>query len=98
MNMRIESQTDTKLAGNTRSAETRAAGPESNTGQTPAPSQGADNVSLSHASGLAALAKLLTPADKQAKIAVLTSQVRSGQYRFGSSEISRAVVQGSFSN
>ncbi len=96
MNMRIEGQMQAKVAGNARSSETRASGPESTTGHILAPSQGDDNVSLSGASELAALAKLLTPADKQAKIAVLTSQVRSGQYRAGASEISRAVVQGHF--
>lgn len=98
MNMRIEGQMDAKITGNARSAGTRVAGPESTTGHILTPSQGDDNVNLSGASGLAALAKLLTPADKQAKIAVLTSQVRSGQYRAGASEISRAVVQGHFNN
>ena len=89
MNMRIESQTD---------AKTRPAGPESTLGRMLTPSQGTDNVNLSSASGLAALAKLLTPEDKQAKVAALASQVRSGQYRPGASEISHAVVQGNFSN
>jgi anti-sigma28 factor (negative regulator of flagellin synthesis) len=98
MSMRIEGQMDAKVVSNTRSAETRAAGPESTTGHMLATSHGTDNVSLSGASGLAALAKQLTPADKQAKIAALTSQVRSGQYRAGASEISRAVVQGLFKN
>ena len=98
MNMRIESQTDAKIASSTRTAETRAAGPESTTGHMLPSSQGTDNVSLSSASGLASLAKMLTPADKQAKITALTSQVRSGQYRPEASEISRAVVQGYFKN
>ena len=98
MSMRIEGQMDAKIASNTRSAETRAAGPESTTGQVLPPSQGTDNVSLSSASGLAALAKMLTPADKQAKTAALTSQIRSGQYRAGAPEISRSVVQDLFKN
>ncbi len=98
MSMRIEGQTDAKIASNTRSAETRVAGPQSTTGQAPTPSQGTDNVSLSGASGLAALAKMLTPADKQAKTAALMSQVSSGQYRSGASEISRSVVQDLFKN
>jgi hypothetical protein len=61
MSMRIEGQMDAKVVSNTRSAETRAAGPESTTGHMLATSQGTDNVSLSGASGLAALAKQLTP-------------------------------------
>jgi anti-sigma28 factor (negative regulator of flagellin synthesis) len=98
MNMRIKGQMDAEVASQARSAETRAAGPENTSGYTLAPSRGTDNVSLSGASGLAALAKLLTPADKQTKVAALTSQVRSGQYRAEAFEISHAVVQGHFGN
>ena len=96
MSMRIEGQMDIKIARNTRSTETRAAGPENTTGHMLAPLPGTDNVSLSSTSGLVALAKSLTPGDKQARVAVLISQVRSGQYHAGASETSRAVVQGHF--
>jgi anti-sigma28 factor (negative regulator of flagellin synthesis) len=99
MSMRIEGQTDANVLSNVRSAETRAAGSESAADEsTLAPSLKTDNVSLSSASGLAALAKTLMPADKQAKIAALTPQVRSGQYRTEASEISRSVVRKHFKN
>ena len=93
MSMRIESQTGAKIASDVRSAEVRGAGPDSTTGNMLVSSLGIDKVSLSSASGLVSLAKTLTPGDKQAKVAALTSQVRSGQYRVGASQISRSVLQ-----
>jgi anti-sigma28 factor (negative regulator of flagellin synthesis) len=52
-----------------------------------------DQVSLSNASNLVALAKGTVPTDRQAKINALTAQVRSGQYNPDLSEVSRAMVQ-----
>jgi anti-sigma28 factor (negative regulator of flagellin synthesis) len=98
MSMRIESQTGAKITSNVRSAEVRAAGPDSTTGHMLVSSLGTDNVSLSSASGLASLAKTLMPQDKQAKIAALTSQVRSGQYRAEASQVSRSLIQGHLNN
>jgi hypothetical protein len=55
---------------------------------------GADHVSLSSGNGLVSLAKGLTPPDRQAKLASLASQVRSGQYKPNLSDVSRAIVNG----
>jgi anti-sigma28 factor (negative regulator of flagellin synthesis) len=98
MSMRITSQTDANIPDNTRSAGTRAAGSESTGESTLAPLLRNDKVSLSSASSLVSLAKMLTPADKQAKVTVLTSQVRSGQYRTEASQISRSVLQEHLNN
>jgi anti-sigma28 factor (negative regulator of flagellin synthesis) len=98
MSMRIEGQTDVKVLSNVRSAENKTASPESTTAHMPLSSLGTDNVSLSGTSQLVSLAKTLNPSDKQAKVAALTSQVRSGQYRADSSKVSRSIVQGLFNS
>ena len=98
MSMRIQSQTDANRTSDARSVGARTAGSESAAEQMPVSSRGADQVSLSSASGLTSLAKTLMPADKQAKIAALTLQVRSGQYRTDASQISRSLVQEHLSN
>jgi len=91
--MRIGGQTDASVVSNARSTETKAAGSTQSTGYMPVSSLGADEVSLSSASSLASSAKTLTPADKQAKIAALTLQVRSGQYRPDAAQVSRSLIQ-----
>jgi anti-sigma28 factor (negative regulator of flagellin synthesis) len=99
MSMRIASQTDANVLSNIRSAGTRAAGSGSAADEyTLDSSLKADRVSLSSASSLVSLAKTLIPADKQAKVAALLSQVRSGQYGAEASQISRSVVQEHLNN
>jgi Anti-sigma-28 factor, FlgM len=99
MSMRIENQSDANILSNVRSAGTRATGSESVADEyTLAPSLKTDKVDLSGASSLVSLAKTLLPADKQAKVTELTSQVRSGQYRTEASEISRSVIRKHFRN
>ncbi len=98
MSMRIHSQTDANVISNTRSAGNRTHTQGSKTAQMPISSVGADDVSLSSASGLASLAKTLTPADKQMKVAALTAQVGSGQYRADAFQVSRSIVQEHLNN
>lgn len=98
MSMRIIGQADTNTIGNAQSAGAKTANGGSVTAHMPVPLAGTDNVSLSSASGLASLAKTLTPADKQMKIAALTAQLGSGQYRADSSQISRSILQGHLKN
>jgi len=93
VSMRIGSQTEASVVSNARSTETKTSEPATSNGYMPLPALGMDEVSLSGASSLASLAKTLTPADKQAKVAALTSQVRSGQYRADAAQISLSVVQ-----
>lgn len=93
MSMRIEGQTDINVLGNVRSAENKTAGQESTTAHMSGSLMGTDNVSLSGASGWVSLAKTSIPADKQAKVAALTTQVRSGRYRADASQVSRSIVQ-----
>ncbi len=56
----------------------------------------ADSVRLSGASDLVALARNVTSADRQSRVAALTSQVRSGTYGANLLDVSRAMVEQSF--
>ena len=96
MSMRVGNQADANIISSARTDATRSATPETATEHMPSSSLGADNVSLSSASGLASSAKGLTPADREAKIAALTAQVRSGQYRVDASQVSRSIIQSHF--
>jgi flagellar biosynthesis anti-sigma factor FlgM len=52
----------------------------------------ADSVRLSHASHLVALARNAQPADRQARIASLAEQVRSGTYQVDAKAVSQALI------
>lgn len=93
MSMRVGNGTESSVINNARSAEAKTAGSAFSTGHTQMPSLGGDEVNLSGDSSLASLAQTLTPPNKQAKIAALTSQVRSGQYRADAAEVSRSIIQ-----
>lgn len=93
MSMRIGVQTDAGVANNARPAEAKSTESTHSIGYMPVSSLGTDEVSLSSASGLTSLSKTLMSASKQAKIAALTSQVRSGQYRTDAAQVSRSIIQ-----
>ncbi|HLH01602.1 MAG TPA: flagellar biosynthesis anti-sigma factor FlgM [Bryobacteraceae bacterium] len=52
-----------------------------------------DNVTLSSASNLVSAAKNAQSTERQAKIASLTAQVRSGSYRFDAQAVSQALIK-----
>jgi anti-sigma28 factor (negative regulator of flagellin synthesis) len=92
--MRIAAQTDANAIDKARSGAARAATTDSRNDSGLSVSGNSDRVNLSSASGLVALAKRLTPADKQDKVVQLSAQVRSGQYRADNVEIGRALLNG----
>jgi anti-sigma28 factor (negative regulator of flagellin synthesis) len=98
MSMRINSQTDANIIGNAQSAGAKTANQGSTTAHMPNSLAGTDDVSLSSASGLASLAKTLTPANRQMKLAALSAQVGSGQYRADGFQVSRSLVQEHLNN
>jgi anti-sigma28 factor (negative regulator of flagellin synthesis) len=96
VSMRVACQTDMNAIDNARSGAARAATTDSKSDFGLSVSGNSDRVNLSSASGLLALAKGLTPPDKQEKIAQLSLQVRSGQYRTDDLEIGRALLNDHF--
>jgi len=52
-----------------------------------------DTVKLSNARDLVALAKNADPADRQARIASLTAQVRSGTYQVDAQAVARSIIR-----
>ncbi|MBV8553630.1 MAG: flagellar biosynthesis anti-sigma factor FlgM [Acidobacteriaceae bacterium] len=52
-----------------------------------------DTVHLSGASDLVALAKNMTSTDRQARLASLADQIRSGRYEVNADDVSHAIVR-----
>lgn len=68
-------------------------GSNSRTSSSSSSDQSFDNVTLSSASNLVSAAKNATSVDRQAKIASLTAQVRSGSYQFDAQAVSQALIK-----
>ncbi|HEX4166277.1 MAG TPA: hypothetical protein VHZ55_12485 [Bryobacteraceae bacterium] len=89
--MRIENQNISGVAGSGNSGAVHSAD-NTSTSAASAGDNSDDTVSLSSASNLIALSKTLTSADKQSRIANLTSQVQSGVYQPDLPAASRALI------
>jgi anti-sigma28 factor (negative regulator of flagellin synthesis) len=93
--MRIDDNTATTVYGS--SASSRTLGTDLQTrweGAKETESSVMDQVNLSDASSLIALAKQNTLADRQARVSTIISQVRAGQYQADIGQVGRAIVQG----
>ena len=98
MSMRIGNQTDGTAISSTQSGAAQSVAQDARLASSAANDSDGDQVSLSSATHLLASAKASIPADKQAKIANLTSAVRSGTYRVDSRETSRNLIQAHLEN
>lgn len=78
----------------TRSTAAKATNPDSKNAVESSASFGTDQVNLSNASSLIALAKSSTPTDRASKLASLSAQVSSGTYRANASEVGKALIKG----
>ncbi len=93
MSMRIGNQADGAGITSTRSSAAQTIGHDTRPAASTSADNDGDQVSLSSASSLVALAKNSNPPDKQAKVAALTAQVRSGSYSVDNAQTSRALIR-----
>ncbi len=99
MSMRIENQNDMAAVSSARSSAAQSVSQESRAASTTGVSRpNGDQVDLSSASSLVALAKGSISTERQARIARLTAQVQSGTYKVDPAQTSRALVQSQLQN
>ncbi len=99
MSMRIDNQSEAGAISNARSSAAQNIGQESRVSSASSADRAAvDQVDLSNASSLVALAKNSVSIGRQERIAALTAQVRSGTYQVDAGQTSRALIQGYFKN
>jgi|SRR5579884_1760894 len=93
--MRIDDNTATTVYGSSASSRTLGADLQTRwDGIKEADSSVSDQVNLSDASSLIALAKQSTFAGRQERVSAIISQVRAGQYQSDVGQVGRAIVQG----
>jgi flagellar biosynthesis anti-sigma factor FlgM len=91
--MKIDNKAGDSLVSSSSLGSVSPATGDSRSGAAAASGTSEDRVSLSNASSLVTAAKNVRPADRQARIAALTAQVRSGQYKPDLSQVSQSMVQ-----
>ena len=94
MSMRIGNPGEGSFVDSTRSSAAKAPNLDSKNAVESSAKFGTDQVNLSNASSLIALAKGSTPADRASKLASLSAQVSSGTYRADASEVGKALIKG----
>ena len=94
MSMRIGNPGEGSFVDSTRSSAAKATNLESKNAVESSAGFGTDQVNLSNASSLIALAKRSTPTDRASKLASLSAQVSSGTYRADASEVGKALING----
>ncbi len=90
--MRIENGNIGGVGGGSSPGSVRSIGADPITQSGDRDDASADTVKLSNASSLVALAKTVTSSDRQAKIASLTAQIRSGSYQVNAGQVSQAII------
>ena len=91
--MRIDNGLTSSVGSGHGIGSTGQVGSNSRTQGAHADDRSFDSVNLSSASELIALAKNAHPIDRQEKIAALTEQVRSGNYRVDNQAVSQALIE-----
>lgn len=94
MSMRIGNPGEGSFVDSTRSSAAKATNLDSKNAVESSANFGSDQVNLSNASSLIALAKGSTPTDRASKLASLSAQVSSGTYRTNSSDVGKALING----
>lgn len=94
MSIRINSQAELGSVESTRPAAPKSIEADSKPASSVAGQEGSDHADISSASQFVLLAKTLTSAGKQEKLAALAARVGSGTYRPAASEVSRSIVKG----
>jgi flagellar biosynthesis anti-sigma factor FlgM len=94
MSMRIGNPGEGSFVDSTRSSAAKATNPDSKNAVESSANFGTDQVNLSSASSLIALAKNSIPTDRASKLASLSAQVSSGTYRADASEVGKALING----
>jgi len=90
--MRIENGNIGTVGGNTSSGAVHSVGAEDGS-RIEAESSFADTVSLSSDSIFVALAKNTGSPDRQSRVSALTTEVRSGAYRFSTQDVAHAILK-----
>lgn len=93
MSMRINNGGEGNFVDSTRSNAAKATSAESKSSFAPTSGFDTDQVNLSSASSLVALAKGAASPIKLTKLAALSAQVASGTYRPDSSEVGKALIK-----
>jgi len=94
MSMRIGNPGDGSFVDTTRASAAKATNLEPKNAAESSAGFGTDQVNLSNASSLIALAKGSTATDRASKLASLSAQVSSGTYRADASEVGKALING----
>ena len=92
--MRVQNGAVDNTFRNAGSSAVQNQGVDARSGSTAPGGKGADQVQLSKASTLVALAKATIPADKQAHFEAVSARFNSGRYAADVPATSQAIVQG----
>lgn len=94
MSIRITGQAELGNVETVRPAASKSIEADSKPASSVAGQESSDRADISTASQYVILAKSLTPAAKQEKLASLAARVASGTYRPNASEVSKSIVKG----
>jgi anti-sigma28 factor (negative regulator of flagellin synthesis) len=94
MSMRIGNPGEGSFVDGARSSAAKTTNLDSKNAVESSANLGTDQVNLSTASSLIALAKSSTPTDRASKLASLSAQLSSGTYRADASEVGKALING----